>query len=94
MLAVDFFLLARGGVAAGFVVQATRNDATDSEQEEGDSKHFAARCCRACHAVGGSSAVPRVLRDPCCPPPLPGQHSVRGGQLVTPRHTSSVIDLS
>lgn len=53
MLAVDFFLLARGGVAAGFVVQATRNHATDSEQEEGDSKHFA--------ACGWSSGVLREM---------------------------------
>ena len=45
MLAVNFFLLARGGVAAGFVVQAARNHTADSEQEEGDGKHFAARSC-------------------------------------------------
>ena len=44
MPAVNFFLLARGGVAAGFVVKTARNHATDPEQEEGDGKHFAARC--------------------------------------------------
>ena len=55
MLAVDFFLLARGGVAAGFVVQAARNHATDSEQEEGDSKHFAGGVVAARHAVGAWS---------------------------------------
>ena len=40
ILAVNLFLLARGGVAAGLVVQATRNHATDSEQEEGDGQHW------------------------------------------------------
>ena len=71
MLAVDFFLLARGGVAAGFVVQATRNHATDSEQEEGDSKHFAARCCRRVPRGGWieRSIWPgRAASDPAAPP--------------------------
>ena len=40
ILAVNLFLLARGGVAAGLVVQAARNHATDSEQEEGDGQHW------------------------------------------------------
>ena len=40
ILAVNLFLLARGGVAAGLVVQATRNNTTDSEQEEGDGQHW------------------------------------------------------
>ena len=44
ILVVNLFLLTRGGVAAGLVVQATRNHATDSEQEEGDGQHW----CRVC----------------------------------------------
>ena len=44
ILAVNLFLLARGGVAAGLVVQAARNHATDAEQEEGDGQHWRRLC--------------------------------------------------
>ena len=58
ILAVNLFLLARGGVAAGLVVQATRNHATDSEQEESDGQHCAGvrRLAR-----GGAAARARGL---------------------------------
>ena len=57
ILAVNLFLLARGGVAAGLVVQATRNHATDSEQEEGDGQHW--RRCAASLAGAGARAPTR-----------------------------------
>ena len=56
ILAVNLFLLARGGVAAGLVVQATRNHATDSEQEEGDGQHWR----RVCGLARGARARARA----------------------------------
>ena len=58
ILAVNLFLLARGGVAAGLVVQATRNHATDSEQEEGDGQHWSS--CAASRVAPCARAAVRV----------------------------------
>ena len=67
ILAVNLFLLARGGVAAGLVVQATRNHATDSEQEEGDGQHWSS-CAASRVAPCARAAVdvcPRGLPPDC-----------------------------
>lgn len=69
ILAVNLFLLARGGVAAGLVVQATCNHATDSEQEEGDGQHWS-----SCAASRVAPWPVRARRRALCPrglPPVP-----------------------
>ena len=69
ILAVNLFLLARGGVAAGLVVQATRNHATDSEQEEGDGQHwrrYAASLSRRARAPARDSLSANYVSWPDC----------------------------
>ena len=70
ILAVNLFLLARGGVAAGLVVQATRNHATDSEQEEGDGQHWsscaASRVARRARAPARDSLSANYVSWPDC----------------------------
>ena len=67
ILAVNLFLLARGGVAAGLVVQATRNHATDSEQEEGDGQHWSS--CAASRVAPCARAAVEFVRAEYLPVP-------------------------
>ena len=58
ILAVNLFLLARGGVAAGLVVQAARNHATDAEQEEGHGQHCLAPVCGLARGAAARARAP------------------------------------
>ena len=87
ILAVNLFLLARGGVAAGLVVQATRNHATDSEQEEGDGQHwrrYAASLSRRARAPARQRPGVRCLSADYVLPDVMPEHQSTVRETRTP----------